>query len=157
MSKSKFNILTETEIQKAYEYQKNSTDWTFYSEREFIENLFSNRFNYLLVVYTLFVTAFAAIEGTTNKLIILYLGLFVTILVSLTIYRAFVKLIITLKILHSLDEKHVFPIIGKETKSKGFSALGNVNPIIGIVIPCVFIISFIVAIFLITCEIWIIK
>lgn len=154
MKKSKFNILTQEEIQNAYEYQKDSTDWTFYSEREFIENLFSNRFNYLLVVYSLFVTAFAAISGTTNKLIILYLGLFVTILVSLTIYRAYVKLIITLKILHSLDEKQVFPIINKETKSKGFSALGNVNPIIGIVIPCVFSLSFIIGIILITYGFW---
>jgi len=156
MSKSKFNILKKAEIKEVYEYQMKSTDWTFYSEREFVENLFSNRFNYLLVVYTLFVTAFSAIVGTTNKLIILYLGLLVTFLVSLTIYRAYVKLIITLKILHSLDEKHVFPIISKETKSKGFLALGNVNPIIGIVIPLVFILSFIISIILITCGFWII-
>jgi len=85
----------------------------------------------------------------------LHLGLFITTLVSLTIYRAYVKLIITLKILHSLDEKHVFPIIGKETKAKGLLALGNVNPIIGIIIPFVFALSFIIAIVLITCNVWI--
>ncbi len=155
MTRKKFKTLAQKEIQEAYEYQRSSTDWTFYSEREFIENLFSNRFNYLLVVYSLFVTAFAAIDGTPNKLVILYLGLFVTILIGLTIYRAYVKLIINLKILHDLNEKHVFPIIGKETKSKGISALGNVNPIIGIIIPCVFILSYVIAIILITCNYWI--
>ncbi len=150
----KFNKITKEEIQDAYEFQRNSTDWTFYSEREFVENLFSNRFNYLLVVYSLFVTAFAAISGKTNKLIILGLGLFVTILISLTIYRAYIKLIINLKILHHLNEKHVFPMIGKETKAKGAIALWNVNPIIGVVIPIVFIFSFTIAIILISCNYW---
>ncbi len=154
MTKRLFDKLTKEEIQKAYEFQRTSTDWTFYSEREFIENLFSNRFNYLLVVYSLFVTAFAAINGKDNRLIILGLGLFVIILISLTIYRAYIKLIINLKILHQLNENHVFPIIGKESKAKGIIALWNVNPIIGIIIPLVFIFSFVIAILLISCNYW---
>ena len=152
--KRKFCILTKKEIREAYNYQKENLDWTFYSEREFVETLFSNRFNYLLLVYSLFVTAFATIDGRVNKLIILSLGLLIVFLISLTIYRAYVKLIINLKILHSLPKKHVFPIMSKETKSKGKSALGNVNPIIGVVIPIVFIISFVVAILLIGFDYW---
>ncbi len=154
MTMKKFKTITKEEIQEAYEFQRTLTDWTFYSEREFVENLFSNRFNYLLIAYSLFVTAFAAINGKSNKLIILGLGLFVTILISLTIYRAYIKLIINLKILHHLNDKHVFPMIGKETKAKGALALWNVNPIIGIIIPCVLIFSFIIAIILISCNFW---
>ena len=152
--KKKFNVLTKKEIREAYKFQQENLDWTFYSEREFVENLFSNRFNYLLLVYSLFVTAFATISGKENKLILLSIGLFIVLLISLTIYRAYVKLIINLKILHNLPQKHVFPIIAKETNSKGIFGLGNVNPIIGIVIPLVFIISLVIAIILISIDFW---
>ena len=156
MAKKRYNVLTKDEIHKAYEFQMKNTDWTFYSEREFIENLFSTRFNYLLVLYSLFIAAFAAIDGKINKLIILALGLIVIFLVSLTIYRAYIKLIINFKILHDMPDQHVFPMIAKETKSKGKKALSNVNPIIGIIIPCVFICSFVVAFILIITNCWVI-
>jgi len=149
---SKFKALMENEIRKirkirkAYKYQKEKLDWTFYSEREFIENLLSTRFNYLLIVYSLFITAFANINGTNGRLFILTTGALITTLIWITIYRAYVKLMIYLKILHNMGSKHVFPIAEKEVEKKGVFALFGVNPFIGIYIPFVFVLSFILAI-----------
>lgn len=152
--KKRFKALEQKDVREAYQFQNKKTDWTFYNERAFIENLFSERFNYLLIVYSLIVTAFSTVQDKNNKLIILCLGFIVTSLISLTIYRIYIKLDITLKILHSLEKNHVFPIIQKETKAKGWKAFKNVNPLIGIIIPCFFVLSFIIGIILISTDIW---
>jgi hypothetical protein len=110
----------------------------------------------LIVAYSLFVTAFASIKGKLDKLIILYLGLIIVTLVGLTTYRAYVKLNINFRILHSLPKKHVFPMINKETKAICFR-LFNVNPIIGWIIPLLLVLSFIAAIVLISKDIWIVE
>jgi hypothetical protein len=153
MNTEKYHVLDEEQIKEAYKYQQQYSDWTFYSERKFVETLVSNRFNCLLVLYSLFVTAFATMEGKVNKIIILATGLLIMVLISWTIYRAYVKLDIILKILYDLGKQHVFPFIGNELKGKR-PVLRNVNPIIGIWIPFVFIVSFIVAIILIATNIW---
>ncbi|RYD95890.1 MAG: hypothetical protein EOP54_14980 [Sphingobacteriales bacterium] len=155
MKKKKYNKLTAEEIQKAYEFQKEKLDWTFYSEREFIENLLTNRFNFLLVAYSLFVTAFATIEGKTNKIIILSLGLLITFFISITIYRVYQRHILNLKILYDLGDQHVFPFISKELKSKHKNVIKNVNPILGIILPLIFMLTFIAAIILIGFDLWI--
>jgi hypothetical protein len=134
MNAKRYLVLDEEQIKEAYKYQKRHSDWTFYSEREFVETLVSNRFNCLLVLYSLFVTAFATMEGKVNKIIILATGSLIMDLISWTIYRAYVKLDIILRILYDLEEQHVFPFIGNELKRKR-PILRNVNPIIGIWIP----------------------
>ena len=117
--------------------------WDFYSEREFVENLFNQRFNYLIVMYSLFITAAATVSSNADLIIVLSLGVVMTILVSLTVYRAYVKMIITLKILHNL-ENHVFQIIDKEVKSIGKRSLFGVNQITGILIPAICIVTLII-------------
>lgn len=147
--------LTIEEIESAYEYQCKHTDWTFYTERAFIENLFTNRFNFLIVIYSLFVTAFATIQGRDNKLIILILALIITTMMSITLIRVYEKLMINLKILHKLNEKHVFPMISKEIINT--KKLGNVNPILAVYIPLTFIISLILGIVFISLNLWEVK
>ncbi len=149
--KKKISLDKQT-VEAAYNYQKDNTDWTFYSEREFIENLFNQRFNYLIVMYSLFITAAATVNTKQNLLIVLSLGVVFTSLVSLTVYRAYVKLIILLKILHSLDN-HLFQLIDKEVSIMGAKGLFPVNPICGIYIPAIAILSFMLGIILAACDI----
>ncbi|MDR0970163.1 MAG: hypothetical protein LBM67_06470 [Lentimicrobiaceae bacterium] len=154
MNKRYKSSVSKKEIREAYELQQKNSDWNLYSEREFVENLLSNRFNFLLVTYSFFVMAFVSIDGKINKLVILTLGLIIVTLVSMTIYRAYRKLMINLKYLHDLKEYHVFPLIRKEVESRRDN-IGNVNPIIGIIIPSIFVVSFVIAIIFISTDIWV--
>jgi hypothetical protein len=86
-------------------------------------------------------------------LVILGLGFIISTLVSITIYRAYIKLIINLKYLYDLEEYQVFPLINKEVKARRDN-IGNVNLIIGIIIPVIFVISFVIAIIFISTDIW---
>jgi hypothetical protein len=129
-------------IREAYNWQQ-SRGWSFYLEREFIENLMANRFNCLLVMYSLFITAFVGASNARIKVIILILGLIITLLVSLTIYRVYVKLIILLKFLHDLEENDVVPFVDREVDAMKYFAFFGVNRFIAIIIPCIFIFSFI--------------
>src|SRR5258706_8865986 len=102
------NTISQERLQRAIIDQE-KTGWTFYSEREFIESLFNQRFNYLIVMFSLFITAAASVSSKQNLLIVLFLGLTFSFLMSLTIYRAYVKLIILLDILYKLGGNQVFP------------------------------------------------
>ena len=122
------------ELQDGLKYQREHYDWDFNNEREFIENLFCQRFNFLLVIYSLFITAAASTSSQKIMTTVLLLGTLLTLLVSLTIWRAYVKLIINLKILHKMPT-HAFQFIQKETEALGWRALFGVNSIIGFWAP----------------------
>jgi hypothetical protein len=68
--KSKLKAFTPGQIKDVYYYQRNHSGWTFYQEREFMENLLQTRFNFLITVYALFVTAFFMTADRESKLII---------------------------------------------------------------------------------------
>ena len=146
--------ITIISIKAAYEYQLKNCEWTFYNERELLENVLSNRFNSLLVVYSLFIMAFIQIAGTINKIVILGIGLMITSLTGLTIYRTYIKLDIIQKFIYSLGENDVSTFVKKEVKALKKKALCKITPIIGIIIPCLFVISFIAAIILISTNLW---
>ena len=144
--------LTPEEIKSKFNFQKEQVGWTFYSEREFIENLFNQRFNYLIVMYSLFIAAAATVNTKQNLMIVLVLGFTFTILIGLTVYRAFVKLIILLRILHKLED-HVFPLIQREMETWGWKKLFHVNHFVGIIIPLGMVLTFIIGIILTWFEI----
>lgn len=151
--KKKLKTLCNVDIEQYFKKQHEEIGWSFYDERQFLENLFVQRLNYLIVAYSLFITAFASIDGKLNKLIILFLGLLITSSVSLTIFRAYLKLDIVFQILHKLPKHHVFRVIQTELDKKNFS-LFNVNPILGWVIPILLALSFLSSIPLIYFDIW---
>ncbi|MBE3123317.1 MAG: hypothetical protein IMZ65_00765 [Planctomycetes bacterium] len=122
------------ELQEGLAFQRKHYDWDFSNEREFIENLFCQRFNFLLVIYSLFITAGASTHKQTTLTIILFLGTVLTLLVSMTIWRAYVKLIINLRILHGMP-KHPFEFIREEVKAIGVKGMFGVNSIIGVWVP----------------------
>lgn len=99
------------EVRKKYEEQKNNTDWTLYSERELYVNITNNRFNFLLIFYSLIITAFSTIKGTINKIIILSIGFLIVFSLTIAVIRIINKLQFVIKLLKKLDEYHVFPLM----------------------------------------------
>lgn len=114
--------------------------WDFHQEREFMENLLCTRFNFLLIVYSLFLAAAAATQSQTNMIIILYLGSFLTFLISITIWRCYVKLNIVFVFLHNLPD-HPFELIRNEINKLGIFGITGVNLIIGLWIPLFCVLS----------------
>lgn len=126
------------EIRKKYAQQRENKDWTLYSERAFIEQLFSTRFNYFIASLSLFAAVVSRMESVTlSWILVLFCGTIILILMTLAIYRIYVKLIIILKMLYRLEDYHVFPMIYRETnKIEGENRLlVPANPIIGVGIP----------------------
>ena len=146
------NTIDEKVIEETIKVQK-ELGWDYYNEREFVENLFCQRFNYFLIIYSLFITASASVKNEKSLIIVLSLGIIMTIAVWLTLYRAFIKLIVNLKILHQIPKDgHVFQIISKEIKSYHWlKRLWGVNDLIGIYIPLFCILTLITGLILVIC------
>jgi hypothetical protein len=135
----KLKKLSDVEINEAYTFQHDKNHWTFFEEREFMENLLQTRFNFLITVYALFVNAYFMAQG--SELIVLFLGLIITILMWIPIWRIHKKVEIVLAILHKLEGNHTPSMYIKETgRSRIFP--NGVNCFIGKYIPLVLILSF---------------
>ena len=66
-------------------------EWSLSDEREFTEGLFTGRFDFFLVVFSIFVTAGFANAFTTLRPIVFYAGAALLLMVWLTLLRAFRK------------------------------------------------------------------
>ena len=150
----KKSLFKEAEVQKAYQFQLKNSDWTFYSEREFVEYILSQRFNYLVLLYSLFITAFAMIRGENNKIIVLFLGFLIVSMMGITIYRVYIKLMLNLEILDKLGDMHAFHFIRVRANQKKWYALFKVNPIIGKWVPLFFSVFLLVALLLIIFDLY---
>ena len=158
-------VFTSDYLNSTYKKQLQEKVWNFYDERKHVEELLCQRFNYLIVAFSLFVTAFASINGRTNKLIILITGFIILVLISLTIRRAYLKLDINLKILYKLQEAkdpeeewnpdcyNAMSIIDKEIRTRPLP-LKNMNKTIGFWIPLAFISIFGIGIIAICLNMW---
>ncbi len=130
--------MSNEEIREKYAQQRENKDWTLYSERAFIEQLFSTRFNYFIASLSLFAAVVSRMESVTlSWILVLFCGTTILILMALAIYRIYVKLIIILKILYQLEDYHVFQMIYKETSKieRKNPLLVPANSIIGVGIP----------------------
>ncbi len=139
----KLKHFSSENIKEKYKQQlKNEhCDWSFYSEREFLENLLTKRFNFLLVTYSFFlISGLTVKDDQLLELSILCLGSIVMLCLSIAIYRIYKKLNTVLRILYSLDDYHVFNVVHTELygKKKSFS----VNPIIAYIVPILLTASF---------------
>lgn len=136
------------EIRKIYLAQKlekkeEGGGWDFWDERVQVENLLCQRFNFLIVCYSLFIAAFAVISDRTSKLILLSVGCIVIWLISIFVRRAWFKLDYNLKCLFVLHEKYNgIRLIDQYAANKGklikciLKCLGiRYNRIIGSIIP----------------------
>ncbi|RYU93019.1 hypothetical protein [Emticicia agri] len=135
-------------LNEAFKNQKKDIGWDFYAERQFIENLFCQRFNYLIAIYAIIIAGAGSAKNQFFLNCILCIGFIVVFLLSLVLYRAYIKLIILLKILHRLESHHVFPIIETEMKQQGKTALFGVNSLIGVYIPVFFNLTILIGLIL---------
>jgi hypothetical protein len=120
--------------ERSPKHDQANKNWDLSQERAFMENLFCQRFNFFIVIFSL-VIAGAASANTQIKLAsMLWIGLVLCVLVASTIYRNYVKLIWILRALHAIADH---PVARTEAgiKSLGSKRLFGVNSIIGIVIP----------------------
>lgn len=125
----------DEEIRRQYELQKKNDDWTLYQERAFIEQLFSTRFNYFLVATSFMAAAVVRITSPCSRLIVLFISAVILTIMSLIIYRAYIKLIIILKMIYRLGDYHVFSMVDREVTALKNKISGPVNPLLGVVVP----------------------
>lgn len=119
-------------------------DWSLSDERAFMENLVQQRFNFLLVVYSLVIAGAVSTTSQTKFDIALIIGAVLCTLVSLTVYRAHVKLDQLLIMLHA-KPNHPVSIASTKVKELGWRGLFGVAWTIGSLIPFLCSVSLIVA------------
>jgi len=137
------DIEKSNELITAYNFQiKNG--WTFYNEWELTMNTFHNRFNFLLLAYSLFINTYFWANNNNDKLTILIIGFIIIILLSIALYRNFTRHKILMSILHNLDEKDVLPIINSEYRKKRIYNIFPRSLTTGFLIPIIMLLSFIV-------------
>jgi len=91
IEKERFQQLRKSSIKRAYTYQK-KCGWTFNNEKEVTATTFHNRFNFLLLAYSLFLNTYFMVNGKSDKLSILIIGLIIIFLLSVSIFRAYTRL-----------------------------------------------------------------
>ena len=111
-----------------------SSSWDLSQERVFMENLFCQRFNFFIVIFSLVVAGAAGANTQVKLAAILWIGCALCTLVGLTIYRNYVKLMWILQSLHRIPG-HPVSQSGVAVRELGWRGLFKVNAIIGVVIP----------------------
>ena len=140
------------EIEEMMQVQKEKTDWNFYHERQHVENLFYNRFNYFLMLYGFFIAAIATLENATNCTIcskimvgLLIFGIIILIGVWATLWRNYHTLCVVLEIIDNLPDYHSSPILSDYMKK--YSKTIKSKTLMTIFIPAFCIISLVCYLF----------
>lgn len=106
-------------------------EWTMSQERAFMEDLVSKRFNFFLVLFSLVMAGSISANRQAELITVLVVGSIICFLVSLTVYRAHMKLDQILKILHATPN-HPIQVSGQRVKELGWKGLFGVVWIVGI-------------------------
>ncbi|AOW11650.1 hypothetical protein LPB72_19310 [Hydrogenophaga crassostreae] len=112
-----------------------ASDWTLSQEREFIENLYVARFNFFIVVFSLFLTAGFANTFTTYKAAVFIAGAVILTMLWLTLYRAYLKLDRVLRIIFRDKPDHVTSKIERIMNLEGFKPKYRVSRLMGVYLP----------------------
>lgn len=116
------------------ENKPNLGDWNMSDEREFMENLLCQRFNFFLVMFSLVLTAAFTSQSQLGRTLILATGVVLSVMVWLTIYRAHVKHHWIMQHLYGRPE-HPAAIVNTEVKKLGVKSFRSVSRFIGVGIP----------------------
>jgi len=107
-------------------------------EREFMENLFVGRFNYFIVVFSLFMTAgFANAITPNNKDLVFYAGALVLFLVWLPLFRGYRKHDRIMRLIFRDRSDHPAHAIEKIMQLEGYTPRYRVSLLMGVTIPWV--------------------
>ena len=94
--------IDETSVMKAYEAQKQTQSWSFFDERIHMETVFSQRVNFVLLLFPVLVAAFCAMNGKTERLLIAIAGVVVLLSFYLPLLRTYFKLDIAQQITYKI-------------------------------------------------------
>ena len=117
----------KVKIEQIMKAQLDETGWNFYHERQHVENLFYNRFNFFLVLYGMFVTAIVTLQSDLeckiDSCVIIALVFFAIIILSLvwaTLCRNYQTLGMILYILDKgLPAYHLFSFVQRYSGDAG--------------------------------------
>ncbi len=90
------------DINKAYLAQKKE-GWTFFNERLHMETVFSQRVNFILLLFPILVTTFVRVTGFPERLIISITGVGVLSVFYIPLVRTFFKLDTLQKITYKIE------------------------------------------------------
>lgn len=131
-------------IKEYFDKQKREYNWTFFSERAFVEELFCTRFNYFIATVAFLSAAITQIKSMYTLLCVVFTSLIIITLMAFNIYRVYVKLIVLLKILYQLDDFNALNVVDKEIKQTKNILSFPVNPLIGFIVPAICILSYLI-------------
>ena len=110
-------------------------EWTFSQEREFLENLYVGRFNYFIVVFSLFLTAGFANNFASYKYLVFYFGFIILTACWIPLYRGFKKHDRMMRLMFNDMKDHPVNIIEKIMQEEGYKPFFRVSYWMGIYIP----------------------
>ena len=97
------DVIDEEEVAKICESQKEEGNWSFFDERLHMEKVFSQRVNFVLLLFPVLIAAFcAAKEASTERLIISIAGFITLLSFYIPLKRTFFKLDILQKITYKI-------------------------------------------------------
>jgi hypothetical protein len=118
----------------AEEHQDEAAKWNLSQERAFQEDLMYRGFHMFMIFFTLVMGGSVSARSQQNLCIILTLGTFISLAMMLPIYRARVKLLFILRILHRI-EQHPVAKVGRLLHASGGLTSYSVVHMIGLWIP----------------------
>ena len=89
-------------INKAYKAQIKG-EWTFFNERLHMETVFSQRVNFILLLFPILVVTFVRVSGSAERLIISITGFIVLMIFYIPLIRTFFKLDTLQKITYKIE------------------------------------------------------
>lgn len=119
-------------------------DWNLSHEREFMENLFVGRFNYYLLIFSIFTTAGFANTIINQKYVVFYFGTLLLLACWIPLFRGYKKHDMILKIIFQEKSNHPTNIIENIMGLYGFKHFFKISKWMGIYIPALCIIFLLV-------------
>ena len=117
-------------------------NWEMSQERQFIENLLCQRFNFFLVIYAAVIAGVLAAGQQQHLRWILFLGTVLTTALAFTVFRADAKLTIILEDHLYKKSDHPAAIIDSAVKQKQWHRrFFSVRRIVGLWTPCFCVLS----------------
>jgi hypothetical protein len=104
-------------------------------EREFTENLYVGRFNYFLIVFSLFMTTGFVNAVTPHKSAVFYVGAILLFLVWLPLYRGYKKHDRIMRLIFQNKEAHPVNAIERILALEGYIPMYRVSWFMGVLIP----------------------
>lgn len=108
-------------------------EWTMSQERQFFENLFNQRLNLYIIVFSAVITGVLT-ANNEDKIIVFSVGIYLVLIAGTSLYRACHKLLLILKILHN-SEDHPVKEVGQLARERPWLFSFAINHLTGVWLP----------------------